>query len=509
MSVSGQTIIMGAGPAGLSAAFELSRHGRFVHVLERAPVVGGLARTITREGYRFDIGGHRWFTKNDELNDLFRWLLQGELVEVTRVSRIYFDGRYVDYPLRLANVLREISYGMSARAMIDYAIARIKPPPSNRERTMEEAYIAQFGRTLYENFFKNYSEKVWGADCGALSGDWVVQRSKGMSLVTAVTDAVRSSRGQVESLIDRFMYPRHGYGRLAERLAEETVTRGGRVTLGARVSAIHHQRGRITSLVLTHADGREERVEGDIFVSSIPMPVLVRLLQPAAPAAVLAAAERLTFRDLITVNLMLRREQVTLDTWLYIHDPRIGFGRLHEPKNWSPDMVPDAAHTSLVAEYFCSIGDAIWSRSDDDLCQDAVEHLSRTLGFLHPNEVVGAFAVRSPRAYPTYHLGYKTPLDRIKAYTATFTNLQLIGRGGAFRYNNADHAIESGLLAARNVLGARFNLDAVNASAEYLEIRRREGRAATGAPPNDAASAETAVAYPPPTGAPKDNTKLA
>jgi protoporphyrinogen oxidase len=473
-----QTIVMGAGPAGLATAFELARHGRSVRVIERAPVVGGLARTIARDGYRFDIGGHRWFTKSDELNELFASLLHGELVWVERISRIYFDGRYVDYPLQLGNVLGGIGAGLALRALLDYGLAQVRPPAAGREWTMEQAYIAQFGRTLYERFFKNYSEKVWGAACDRLSGDWVAQRSKGMSLLTAVKDALIRSNGEVQSLIERFMYPRYGYGRLSERLAEEAIAGGGQVTLGARIAAVHHQSGRITGLTLQHADGREETVEGRQFVSSIPLPALARLLRPAAPAAVLAAADRLTFRDLITVHLMLRREQVTPDTWLYIHDPAIPFGRLHEPKNWSRDLVPDAAHTSLVAEFFCSIGDSIWSRDDDALCAEAVHHLSRTLGFIHPNEVVGAFAVRSPRAYPTYHLGYREPLEVLKAYGATFENLQLIGRAGAFRYNNTDHSIETGLLAARNLLGGHYDIDSVNSAAEYLEIRRLKRAAA-------------------------------
>jgi protoporphyrinogen oxidase len=255
-------------------------------------------------------------------------------------------------------------------------------------------------------------------------------------------------------------------------LAEEVVAGGGMVALGTGVVELRHDRGRVTAVVVERIDGRRDVLNAEQYVSSLPMPLLARLLRPAAPAAVLAAAEALTFRDLITVHLMLRRPRVTPDTWLYVHEPSIPFGRLHEPKNWSPAMVPDADHTSLVAEYFCSRGDTLWARSDDDLCDLTVHHLQRTLGFLHASEVVGAFAVRSPRAYPTYHLGYGRPLTVLKSYAASFSNLQLIGRGGAFRYNNADHAIESGLLAARNVLGGRYDLDGVNAAAEYLEARR-------------------------------------
>jgi protoporphyrinogen oxidase len=224
------------------------------------------------------------------------------------------------------------------------------------------------------------------------------------------------------------------------------------------------------------------------------MPVLARLLDPAPPEAVLTAADALTFRDLITVHLMLKGEQVSPDTWLYVHDPAIPFGRLHEPKNWSPAMVPDADRTSLVAEYFCSIGDPIWAQSDDALCELTVHHLSRTLGFIDPNAVIGAFAVRSPRAYPTYRLGYQAPLDILKGYAATLRNLQLIGRAGAFRYNNADHAVETGLLAARNLLGERHDLDRVNSAAEYLEMRRRTRSEAAAPPADGRTSSRPAVA---------------
>jgi protoporphyrinogen oxidase len=473
-SARGRAVILGAGPAGLAAAFELARSAWPVDIIERASVVGGLARTVQRDGFRFDIGGHRWFTKNDELNQLFMWLLAGEFVYVDRISRIYYDGRYVDYPLQVGNALRSIGPVMSMRAIMDYLWAQLRPPTCIGERSMQDAYIAQFGRTLYRRFFSDYSEKVWGAACNQLSGDWVVQRSKGMSLLTTVKDALWQAKkdSAVESLIERFMYPRFGYGRLSERLAEECVTRGARLQLNTEIAAIHHRNGRITAVDVDHRDGRRERFESDYFVSSIPMPGLMRLLRPAPPAPVLAAAKSLTFRDLITVNLMLRRRRVTEDTWIYIHDPAIPFGRIHEPKNWSAAMVPNDECTSLVVEFFCRIGDEIWSHSDEALCEMAVEHLSRTLGLIEPNEVMGAFAIRSPNAYPTYHLGYKAPLESLKAYAATFSNLQLIGRAGAFHYDNADHAIEHGLLAARNLLGGNYDLAGVNAAQEYLEVRR-------------------------------------
>jgi protoporphyrinogen oxidase len=471
-----QTVVMGAGPGGLCSAYVLTKAGRPAVVVEKAPFVGGLARTIRKQTpageFKFDIGGHRWFTKNDELNALFRDVVGEELLWVDRVSRIYFDGRYVDYPLKLSNALTAIGPATAARAMIDYARTRIahrlRPRPV---RSMEDAYVDQFGPTLYRLFFERYSEKVWGRPCREMSGDWVAQRSKGMSLITAVKDAIVPSRGKVVSLIDTFMYPRNGFGRLSERMTDAIVAGGNAVRLNAGVERVHHDRDRVTAITVATADG-PERIGGEEFVSSIPLTYLVQIMDPPAPAEVIRAAAALTFRNIITVNLMLRRRQVTRDTWLYVHDRNILFGRLHEPKNWSPAMVPDDAHTSIVAEYFCSFGDAVWQMTDAALVEQTVRHLSDDLRFIAPDEVLGGFCVRAPRAYPSYVLGYEAPLVLLKQFIARFENLQIIGRYGTFRYNNTDHSIETGLLAAKNILGERHDLDLVNADAEYHEVKR-------------------------------------
>jgi protoporphyrinogen oxidase len=464
-------VILGGGPAGLSAGFALARAGLQVQVYESAPVVGGLARTVERDGFRFDIGGHRWFTKKDELNHFLVELLGDELVMVDRTSRIYHDGQYVDYPLRVGNVLGRIGPATSARAIGDFVLAQASQRLSSKPVvSLEDAYVAQFGRTLYELFFRGYSEKVWGRACTDLSGDWVTQRSRGLSLFTAVREAIKRTDSSVESLVDRFMYPRLGYGRISERMAEEIEQRGGRVELGKRVVAVHHSGGRITGL--TVSDGtREEEIGGDAFISSIPMTELVHIMSPQADHAARAATGTLTYRDLVTVHLMLDRAQVTPDTWIYVQDPRIAFARLHEPRNWSGEMAP-TGKTSLVLEFFCDQGDGLWQRSDDDLCELAIRDLAEKLHFIEPREVIAGFAVRSRDAYPRYSVGYQSATQTIKTYLRSFSNLQIVGRGGTFRYNNTDHAIETGLLAAASILGDAVDVDSVNSEQAYLEERR-------------------------------------
>jgi protoporphyrinogen oxidase len=467
------TIVMGAGPGGLATGYWLSKHGVPVTVLERAPFVGGLARTVEKDGFKFDIGGHRWFSKVDEVNDFYKEVIADETVWVKRISRIYFDGKYIDYPLEVGNALAAIGPVTATRAIIDYGRAalsrRRNPQPIV---SMEDAYVDQYGRTLYELFFERYSEKVWGLPCSQMSGDWVSQRTKGMSLLTAVKDAIIPSKGDVQSLIDSFMYPRYGYGRLSERMAEGIRAAGNQVRLGQGVTKVLRHGNRVTGVVTADKDGNESIVEGSHFVSSIPLTVLCEIMSPAAPPEVIQAAKTLTFRNVITVNLILDREQMTEDTWLYVHDRSILFGRLHEPKNWSVDMVPDQSKTSIVAEYFCSEGDHIWSMGNDDLVAQTARHLSDDLGFVERNEVLDGFAVRAPRAYPSYTLGYERPLEILKQFVYSFENLEIIGRYGTFRYNNADHSVETGLLAAKNILGEQHDIELVNADKEYHEIKR-------------------------------------
>lgn len=469
-----KVVILGAGPAGLSAGYALAQAGWHVEVYEQLPQVGGLARTVEHRGFRFDLGGHRWFTKKDELNAFLIDLLGDELIWVDRISRIYFDGKFVQYPLKMGNVLGEIGPATGARAVGDFVFSKAQQTLQRRPiRSMEDAYVAQFGRTLYELFFRRYSEKLWGQKCDQLSGDWVTQRSKGMSLLTTVKDALKKNKDdQVESLIEKFMYPQMGYGRISERMADAITAKGGHVHTGYRVIEARHDGRALSSVIVSN--GRDERiVDGDAFVSSIPMTELARILRPSADPSIISATQQLTYRDLVTVHLLLDRAQVTDDTWVYVHDPRVSFARLHEPRNWSPALAPEGK-TSLVLELFCEAGDQTWQTSDEGLCELAARDLSQYLGMIEPSDVMGGFAVRLRDAYPRYGLDYRPAVEAIKTHLRSFDNLQIVGRGGTFRYNNADHAVETGLLAARNLLGeATTDVDTVNSSNEYLEERRR------------------------------------
>lgn len=465
-------MILGAGPGGLAAGHHLSSSGIRPVVLEKLNYLAGLCHTQVRDGFRFDIGGHRWFTRNDELNRWFLKLMEGELVRVNRISRIYFDGKYYHYPIGISNVLRNTGITTSIRAVMSYAAAAIRSFRDNSEPVnMEDAYVRQFGRKLYEMFFQQYSEKVWGRACTEVSADWVQQRTKGLSVLSTLRDAMVGSRAKVESLVEEFWYPRLGYSRICERMAEEIQAAGGQVLLNSTVLSVAHDGSAVRGVNYRAHDGRECFLAAEAVVSSIPLTVLARILEPAAPADVVEAAGKLKFRDLITVNVMLDRPQVTTDTWLYIHDRSIPFARLHEPKNWSPQMAPPGK-TSLVAEIFCSIGDETWSKSDEELCDLTVHHLAESLKFIRKDEVIGAFAFRAPQAYPVYGLDYQQHLEKIKHYVAGIRNLQIIGRGGTFRYNNSDHSIEMGLLAAKNLLGERHRIDSVNEEQEYLEEKR-------------------------------------
>ncbi len=465
-------VVMGAGPGGLAAAVHLARHDVKTTVLEAAPFVGGLARTIVRDGYRFDLGGHRWFTKNEDLNRWFRDLMKDELIMVPRISRIYFGGKFFLYPIAIMNVLANAGIFRCISASFSFLAAQIRYGIFNKPVvTMKDAFEMQFGAILYEMFFQHYSEKVWGRPCSEMSCDWVTQRTKGLSMLATLKDALLRPKEKVVSLIDEFMYPRLGYARISERMAEEVVSKGGAVHLERPVVRITHDGRRVTSVVTRDAGGVEEAHVADAFVSSIPLTLLTQIMDPPAPPDVIESARSLVFRDVITVNLMLDREQVTNDTWLYIHDAEIPFARIHEPKNWSLAMVPPGK-TSLVIEVFCTYGDATWQKPDAEIVGMCVRALVDKLGFIEEREVLGSFAIRARQAYPVYALGYAEPLRALKDYVRGFENLEIIGRGGTFRYNNADHSIETGLLAGQNLLGARHDIDLVNAAEEYLEEKR-------------------------------------
>ncbi len=472
MRPAGHVIILGAGPAGLATGHEVSLNGGKVTVLERNSFVGGLCRTIEDRGYRFDLGGHRWFSKNEELNAWFRRLMEGELVMVERISRIYYSGKYFYYPIRFGDILKKTGPFTIIHAAVAFFWAMLKQAVFNKRITnMKEAYTAQFGSKLYEMFFRQYTEKVWGLPCEKLSSDWVSQRSKGLSIWTVVRESLtKNNKTQVTSLIDEFMYPQYGFVRVPERMAEDIVKTGNDVLLEATVTGVIKHADNDYE-VLYKKDNMEHSIRGTDVVSTIPLGVLAQILKPESNDEVKRVAKSLEFRDLITVNVMIKKNQVSLDTWLYIQDSDILFGRMHEPKNWSKDMVPDDDHTSLVLECFCTMGDEIWTMSDDQIQERCVRDLVDKLNFISEDEVEGASIVRTRETYPVYDMKYTKNLEVINEYIGGFEGLHIAGRGGTFRYNNSDHSVEMGLLLGRKLLGQDIDHMSVNTESTYQEIK--------------------------------------
>ena len=463
-------VVLGAGPAGLATAHELSAQGVDVTVLERNDYVGGLCNTVQADGYKFDLGGHRWFTKNEDLNRWFRRLMEGEIVMVERISRIYYGGKYFQYPVEIMDVMKNAGLFVIAKAGVAFVLSTIYQTVwQPRIKNMKQAYTAQFGSVLYDMFFRRYTEKVWGKPCDELSSDWVSQRSKGLSVWTVLQEALSRKKTDVTSLIEEFMYPRDGYVRIPERMAEDVVSAGNQVRLATEVRGVNYRGPNDIEVSVKTSAGVETLVATDI-VSTIPLGLLARITTPAPDAETVKLAGELEFRDLITVNLQLRKDQVSIDTWLYVQDEDILFGRLHEPKNWSKAMVPDAAHTSLVLECFCTFGDTIWNMDDDAVAQRCIDDLVSKLGFIEHAEVEGWNIVRTRNTYPVYDMTYASKVERIKEFLAELEGVHIVGRGGTFRYNNADHSIEMGLLLGRQILGYDVNPLDVNTEPEYQEI---------------------------------------
>ncbi len=472
MKVPNKVVILGCGPGGLAVGHELSVNGTQVTLLDRNPYVGGLCRTVHDNGYKFDLGGHRWFTKNEDLNNWFRRLMEGELVLVNRISRICYKGKFYHYPIRISDIVKNTGPVTVLHAGLSFLWASVTGALFSKPIvTMKDAYTAQFGAKLYDMFFRRYSEKVWGKPCEELSADWVAQRSKGLSVWTLLREALLKSDRKVVSLVDQFMYPRDGYVRIPERMAEDITRCGNEVRLGCTVTRlIYHGPN---DFEVFYREGDEERsVRAEAVVSTIPLGLLARMLEPGCDEGVERAARALKFRDLITVNVRLHRKQVTPDTWLYFQDEDILFGRLHEPKNWSAAMVPDDDHTSLVLECFCSRGDHIWEKPDEAIAERCVRDLVDKLGFIRDEEVVDWQIVRTIQTYPVYDLEYKQNIATVQGFLRRYEGLNVVGRGGSFRYNNADHSIEMGLLLARRLLGAEVDHMAVNTEMEYHEEKR-------------------------------------
>lgn len=446
------TVVLGGGLAGLSAGYVLTRAGRRAVVLEADAEVGGLSKTLVRDGFRFDIGGHRFFTKDRKIEALVRDLMGEELIEVCRTSKIYLKDRFFDYPLKPANALSGLGLAMTAKIILDYTAQRARSLLGGREVvSLEDWVVRNFGRTMFNIYFKEYSEKVWGMDCSRISQQWVARRIQGLSLATAIKNAFFKFGRKIPTLADCFLYPRLGIGRLSERLKEE-IEASNPVRTGARVVRLRRESRSVRSAVVS-MKGELHEVVGRDFVSTIPLPGLMRMLEPGPPAEVLEAASRLGYRDLVIAAVAVDRERVTDQTWIYVPEKKIPFGRIHEPKNWSPAMAPPGK-TLLVIEYFCFKNDAVWNSSDSELSRMTAEGLER-LGFIRRDEVLETFIFRVPKAYPLFEVGYEEHVEKLYEYLKGFDNLYIAGRAGMFKYHNMDHAMDVGMKVAGEIMARR------------------------------------------------------
>ncbi len=467
--------IIGGGPAGLTAAYLLTKANQRVTVIEADPdYVGGISRTVRHRGYRFDIGGHRFFTKSPEVEALWNELLPDDFLARPRSSRIFYGGKFFSYPLKPFDALSKLGPAESLLCVLSWLKARMHPVPS--PSNFEEWVGNQFGRRLFRIFFKSYTEKVWGMDCREISADWAAQRIKGLSLGAAIKDALTPGRraggkNGAKSLITNFRYPRHGPGMMWEECARRVRAQGGEVLMGRRVTGLSADPDGRWRLSAHGSGGEEELGLFDEVVSTAPLRELAQSIRPALPAEALRAAGRLGYRDFITVALILPDEERFSDNWIYIHDPGVKVGRIQNFKSWSPELIPEPGMNCYGMEYFCFEGDGLWDSDDRALIELAKRELEK-IGLARAADVREGVVVRQKKAYPVYDDEYAANVGLLRTeLEQRFPNLHLIGRNGMHKYNNQDHAMMTGMLCARNILAGRrdYDLWRVNEDAEYHE----------------------------------------
>lgn len=467
-------VVIGAGPAGLTTAYELGKRGMTSTVIEASDQVGGISTTVNYRGYRFDIGGHRFFSKVPLINDLWHEILEEDFLLRPRISRIYYNRHFFDYPLKPLNALAGL--GPVESFLVGLSYLKAKLVHIHDEKTFEQWVSNRFGYRLYSIFFKTYTEKVWGIPCTEISSDWAAQRIKNLSLKEAVRNALFKAKQDTDgstltSLIEQFHYPRFGPGQMWERCRSLVERQGSQTVHGVQVERVRHRHGRVDCVSGRGQGGEPIVVDGQHFVSTMPLRELVQALDPVPPEKVLKAAQSLRYRDYLTVVLVVNRASLFPDNWIYIHSPDVKMGRIQNYKNWSPYMVPDASKTSLGLEYFLWDKDEEWTWSDDRLIQLGTQECAK-LGLIDPHDVEDGTVVRMKRAYPVYDQSYQEHVTTVRQYLETLSNFQTIGRNGLHRYNNQDHSMLTGVYAARNITGERHDVWSVNTEKEYHEEER-------------------------------------
>jgi len=463
-----EVIILGAGPSGMAAAFELHRAGKSFMVIEKTDQVGGLAKTLQYGEFRTDIGPHRFFSQNEYLYHFIEDLLGKHWIKVDRLTRFYIDGKFFLYPIELKNALLNIGSYKALKLLYDYISQRIRRIYYLKREpvSFEEKVIWDFGRSLAELNMINYTEKIWGLPCSEISPDWSKQRIKGLSVMEMIKKAFIKSKDGPKTLIDQFYYPDSGTSLLYEKI-KERISGDGVIRLNSCPAKITHLNDKIVEVIADIA-GNKKTLKPEYVISSIPITELINLLQPKAPREVLQAVRNLKFRSHVSLFMTVNKPSVFADQWLYFPDKEIPFGRIMEPKNFSKKMAPKDK-TSLLVEFFCWENDRIWNAGKEQLFELCIEWLEK-LEFISKKEIMECFIHKEKYAYPLYHLQYKEHLAKIKDYLKQFKNLQIIGRAGTFRYNNQDHALEMGIMAARSVIeGKQYNIEKIGAEEEYFE----------------------------------------
>jgi protoporphyrinogen oxidase len=465
-----RVVVVGAGPAGLTAAYLLSKAGVSTTVLESDDLVGGLSRTAQYKQFRFDIGGHRFFTKIGPVQDMWEELLADEFISVPRLSRIHYRGRFFDYPIRAMNALVGLGPFNAAAIAASYLRWHFRPYPV--EENFEQWVTNRFGKRLYEIFFKTYTEKVWGVPCTEIRAEWAAQRIQGLSLAKAILTAasINKRSTKIKTLIHEFRYPRLGPGQMWEACRDSIRSMGNDVLMNHRVTAIELAGRRAVAVRAMTPDG-ERRFEADHVISTTSVRSLVRAFEPAPPAAVTEAAEGLRYRDFVVVALILNREHLFPDNWIYIHTPGVKVGRIQNFNNWSRDLVPVPGKTCLGLEYFCFEGDGLWQSPDRDLLAQAGREMEQ-LGLARAADVEDGTVIRVKKAYPIYDSSYRDRLAAVRGFIDPIANLHTVGRNGMHKYNNQDHSMLTAMMAVWNMQGASHDIWAVNTDYEYHEEQK-------------------------------------
>ena len=457
-------VVLGAGPAGLTAGYLLAKQGKPVIVLESTDQIGGLARTEVRDGYRFDLGGHRFFTKVQEVDDLWHEIMKEEFLKRPRQSRIYWNDKFLEYPLQGMDVIKKLGPVELARCMGSYMWAVVKP--KGREDSFEDWVSNRFGKRLYQHFFKTYTEKLWGVSAKEIRAEWAAQRIKGLSFFSAAKAAFFGNEGnKIKSLISEFNYPRYGPGQMWEQMAVDIKEHGGEVRLNAPVTRLRIEGGEVLEVV---AGG--ETLKPSHVISSLPLRTTVGIADPEAPGEVRDAARGLRYRDFLTVSLVVGgTDNLFPDNWIYIHQPGVRVLRIQNFRSWSPWMVPNTTDASVGMEYFCFEGDDLWSSSDDELVELAKFEIEK-LGLARADAVKFGFVVRVHKAYPIYDVEYGERVETIRGWLEGIGNLTQVGRNGLHRYNNSDHSMLTAMRAVDNLLlGTHHDIWAVNVESVYHE----------------------------------------